>query len=95
MADVEATKESPMLKRLREREAKLKAQIKAEQRKEARKVKALQTRRCQITGFAVLEAIKTDDDLAQRLTAVFDQQTKSNSDRKLLGLAPLKKHDPD
>ena len=77
------------LERLKQREAKLKEQIKAEQAKVAKKEAALHQRKCQAVGAAVLACADEDPEFARTLQALLDRYVTDKPSRKLLGLAGL------
>lgn len=77
------------LERLKQREAKLKEQIKAEQAKAAKKEAALHKRKCQAIGAAVLACAEDDQEFARTLQALLDRYVKDKPSRKLLALSGL------
>ncbi len=91
MIDNTTQPDNPTLKKLREREAKLKEQIRQAQKNEASKMKQIHGRKCQLVGAAILEEIKTNAELAGQVNTILGMHTKDNGSRKLLGLPPLKK----
>lgn len=85
-----ATK-SKVLQKLREKEAKLKAEIKEAEKAEAKRQAEIYARRCEIVGAAVLAESEKNATLAGQLQSVIDKHTTKTRERKFLGLPPLKK----
>lgn len=83
--------QSKLIAKLQEREADIKAQIKAAQRKEAKKLADIQAHKARIIGAAVLAEMKTNTALKSSLTPIINKNTVNDKDRKLMGLSPLPK----
>ena len=81
---------SDMLKKLEERQAKLKKQIKNAKAEAAKKEKAAHSQKCRIIGAAVLAAMEKSPQLVELVNSAVNDNVTAPKDRKLLGLEPLK-----
>ena len=83
-----------LLKKLQEREAKLKEQIRHAKAEAAKQAAALEAERCRIVGAAVLAEMEENAKLRALVQPVIDARTTATKARKMLGLKPLPKTGP-
>ena len=83
-----------LLKKLEERETKLKEQIRHAKAEAAKQAAALHQEKCRIAGAAVLAEMEENPDFRARVQPVINTRTTSPKERKRLGLEPLPKTKP-
>lgn len=77
---------SDLLAKLKEKEQKLKAEIRKAQAQIASEAAKTHKKRCQIIGAAILEEMAQSKDAKAAFNQVLDRHIKSTKDRLLIGL---------
>lgn len=85
------TNEKTNLQKLLEKQAKLKEQIKIQQKKEEEKIKQIYTQKCIIVGSLILEYINNNGEFSEQILNILDSSNKSENEKELLGLKSLPK----
>lgn len=80
------TNEKTNLQKLLEKQAKLKEQIKIQQKKEEEKIKQIYTQKCIIVGSLILEHINNNGEFSEQILKILDSSIKTENEKELLGL---------
>ncbi len=83
------------LQKLLEQQAKLKKQIKLEQKKEDERTKQIYTQKCILVGALILEHLNKNGEFSQQILNILDSSIASENEKELLGLKSLSKTSGD
>jgi len=86
MENMNSSNQKTNLQKLLEKQAKIKKQIKLEQKKADEKAKEVHIQKCVLVGALILDHINSNGELSKQILNVLDSGIKSESDRKLLEL---------
>lgn len=86
MKNTSSQNEKTNLQKLLEKQAKLKEQIKLEQKKADEKAKEAHIKKSILVGSTILNIIDANGEFSEQLKTILASNIKSESDRKLLGL---------
>ncbi|MBC6961164.1 MAG: hypothetical protein DWB48_00115 [Nitrosomonas sp.] len=88
MKNTNSKNEKTNLQKLLEKQAKLKEQIKLEQKKADEKAKEAHIQKCVLVGALILDHINSNGELSGQILTILNSGVESESDRKLLDLKP-------